>query len=102
LVGVPLVVVNPAWTSRTCPKCGDARAENRRDAWFHCGHCGYMNHADVVGATNLARRWLHEHAPQPWGSVNGPNERVIADHAKVWTDAQAADSIGGVDTPLPT
>ncbi len=72
-LGIPYVLVSPAWTSRTCPRCGDAREGNRSGVVFHCLHCGYKNHADVVGATNLARRWLQEHAQQPWGRVNGPD-----------------------------
>lgn len=103
--GLPIDFVTPAWSSRTCPRCGDAREANRRGTRYHCLHCGYRNHADVVGATNLARRWLHEHALPPWGSVNGPDERGNTD----WTDGteslpdvQAAAQRGGVDTPLPT
>ncbi len=92
--GVLLAFVSPAWTSRTCPRCGDARDGNRRGATFRCGYCGYQNHADVVGATNLARRWLHEHAPQPWGRVNGPDgceERGhVPDRGGLIFDAQAA------------
>lgn len=83
--GVPLVLETPAWSSRTCPECGDARESNRKGAKFHCGHCGYRNHADVVGATNLYRRWLNEQAPQPWGSVNGPDGC-----GPISSDAQAA------------
>ncbi len=91
--GIPLIFVGASCTSRTCPRCGDAREENRRGSAFHCGHCGYRNHADVVGATNLARRWLHRHAGQPWGRVNGPDGCGDGDHVPEpggpITDAQA-------------
>lgn len=104
--GVPIAFVNPAWTSRTCPECGDARAANRRGSEFKCGYCGYRNHADVVGATNLARRWSSEHARGSWGSVSGPDE---CGHPSAWelpigtvADAQTVDPVDGADTPLPT
>lgn len=104
--GIPVEFVTPAWSSRTCPRCGDARAENRKGSAFHCRYCAYQNHADVVGATNLARRWLHEHALQPWGLVNGPNERGSQEggpnNPAAPTDAQAPGVPESVDTPLPT
>lgn len=104
--GVPIAFVNAAWSSRTCPKCGDAREANRRGSKFHCGYCGYQNLADVVGATNLARRWSSEHARGSWGPVNGPNECGHPMKRNLFSgrvgDAQAVDSVDGVDTPLPT
>lgn len=104
--GIPVEFVTPAWSSRTCPRCGDARIANRNKSSFRCQYCNYQNHADVVGATNLARRWLHEHAQQPWGPVNGPNERG-KDQGEPRTavtpaDVQAPGLPGSVDTPLPT
>ncbi len=101
--GLPLDFVTPSWSSKTCPRCGDARDANRRGASFRCHYCNYRNHADVVGATNLARRWLHEHARQPWGPVSGPNERGYDEWAMATPpDAQAIETSGGADTPLPT
>ncbi len=51
-----LVAVPPQYTSRTCPCCGHVSAENRKtQAQFLCVACGYVNHADVVGAINILR-----------------------------------------------
>jgi len=48
------VAVNPRNTSRTCPCCRHAAAENRQtQAQFACVECGYVNNADVVGAMNV-------------------------------------------------
>lgn len=76
--GIPVEFVDPAFTSRTCPRCGDAREENRIGPRFRCRYCGYRNHSDVVGATNLARLWLHQHAGQSRGPADGPNECSVA------------------------
>jgi IS605 OrfB family transposase len=55
--GVPLVLVDPRNTSRTCPECGHCdRANRRSQAEFVCKSCGFAEHADVVGARNIARR----------------------------------------------
>jgi len=57
LAGIPVRVVDPRNTSRTCPACGDcAKANRKTQAAFVCKSCGFSANADVVGATNIARR----------------------------------------------
>ena len=57
LAGVPVVVVNPRNTSRTCPSCDYIDKANRRSqSEFCCKSCGFSDHADHVGAINIARR----------------------------------------------
>ena len=57
LSGVPVAIVNPANTSITCPACDCINKRNRRSqAEFCCKSCGYTDHADHVGAVNIARR----------------------------------------------
>lgn len=48
--------VNPAYTSRTCPKCHCVDKKNRVGEKFLCIQCGYKNHSDVVGAINISRQ----------------------------------------------
>lgn len=55
--GIPLVLVDPRNTSRTCSKCGFVDKRNRRSqADFSCLRCGYTTHADTNAARNLATR----------------------------------------------
>jgi putative transposase len=55
--GVPVVWVDPRNTSRTCPPCGHVDKANRKtQSEFQCVQCGYAEHADVVGAMNIATR----------------------------------------------
>lgn len=57
LSGVPVVVVDPRNTSRTCPLCRCIDKANRRSqAEFVCTGCGHADHADHVGAVNIASR----------------------------------------------
>jgi IS605 OrfB family transposase len=57
LAGVPVRAVDPRNTSRTCPKCGCISKANRRSqAAFVCTGCGFADHADHVGAVNIAAR----------------------------------------------
>ncbi len=50
-VGVPVVLVDPRNTSRTCPNCGCVDKANRvSQSLFSCVSCGYSAPADTVAA----------------------------------------------------
>ncbi|MFF9350954.1 RNA-guided endonuclease InsQ/TnpB family protein [Streptomyces sp. NPDC014734] len=51
-----LIPVDPRNTSRTCPKCGHVDGENRDGEKFQCTSCDHRDHADRVGAWNVALR----------------------------------------------
>lgn len=57
LQGVPLVCVDPKYTSQACPECGciDRRNRPTRDR-FACINCGHSAVADTTAARNIARR----------------------------------------------
>ncbi|MDQ0748498.1 putative transposase [Streptomyces africanus] len=57
--GVPVMHVDPAYTSRTCAECGHIDRANRvSQAWFACRSCGLVDHADRNSSRNLrARAW---------------------------------------------
>jgi putative transposase len=53
--GVPVQPVDPRDISKTCPCCGHIDRGNRLvRGIFLCRNCGYFDHADVVGAKNIA------------------------------------------------
>jgi transposase len=56
IAGVPLVLVDPWNTSRTCPSCGYISKSNRNGESFSCGLCGFADHADHVAALNIRGR----------------------------------------------
>jgi putative transposase len=59
LAGVPMVYVNPAYTSQTCSRCGHCERANRRSqARFLCVACGFSTHADLNAAENIRRAAL--------------------------------------------
>ncbi len=54
--GIPFEIVNPAYTSRQCPECGDRSEKNRKKDEFKCTNCGYENESHKVGALNIAKK----------------------------------------------
>ncbi|WP_241741060.1 transposase [Streptomyces sp. L2] len=81
--GVPVVYVDPAYTSRTCAECGHIDRANRvSQAWFACRSCGFVDHADRWGHLPLERSRERGKLPQhsrtrvgvvaTRGPVNGP------------------------------
>src|SRR6266566_2724657 len=56
LAGVPLHLVDPRNTSRTCSVCGHCAEENRKSqASFVCQACGHRDNADRNAAINISR-----------------------------------------------
>ncbi|MFP8886405.1 RNA-guided endonuclease InsQ/TnpB family protein [Streptomyces mangrovi] len=65
--GVPVVCVDPRYTSQGCSACGHTDKKNRpAQAIFCCMSCGFAEHADVNAARNIAARgvagWAVSHA----------------------------------------
>ncbi len=54
--GVPLYLVNEAYTSKTCSVCGTKG--NRIKNWFECSNCKYRDNADRNAAFNIGKRGL--------------------------------------------
>jgi putative transposase len=69
LAGIPVVYVNPAYTSQTCSQCRHTSKKNRPDqATFRCTSCGFAEHADVNAARNIAARGVAD-----WAEVMQPH-----------------------------
>lgn len=57
LAGIPVILVDPRNTSRTCPACGHVAKANRpSQAHFRCIGCGFAGPADTIAARNIASR----------------------------------------------
>lgn len=60
MYGHKVVVVDPKYTSQTCPKCGhkDKRNRNKNAHSFTCCDCQYKSNDDRIGAMNLYRKGI--------------------------------------------
>lgn len=57
LLGVPVVFVDPKYTSQQCSVCGFISKENRKSqSEFVCQACGHTENADINAAKNIALR----------------------------------------------
>jgi putative transposase len=72
--------VDPRHTSQTCPKCNFVSRHNRRSrSFFQCRECGYSLHADLVGARNIAAKYLANGGTSATGGLP-VNQPIAGDH----------------------
>jgi IS605 OrfB family transposase len=78
LLGVPMALVNPAYTSRTCHRCQERGIRKRHR--FCCPCCGYEGHADINAATNIRNRFnafaVYLHGGRSVNAPRSPEEEA--------------------------
>lgn len=93
LAGNRLILVNPAYTSQTCNRCGHVAKENRESqAVFQCVNCGNKANADINAAKNILDRAIHTTGMDDAEGVEG--------HASRETNV-SWESSGETPTPAP-
>lgn len=63
---IPYVLINPSYTSSTCPICdsklvpmtGHAQRNGWKPRLMKCLECGFIHDRDVIGAMNLVRKYF--------------------------------------------
>jgi len=84
MMGIPIFLVNPAYTSQSCSRCGCLGDRNRHQ--FQCPHCGFTLHADLNAAFNILRRAKTMLSCQPLGWWGGglKSTSLEAQPLRVW------------------
>ena len=81
--GITIVLVDPAYSSRTCHQCGHCEKKNRKSQRrFHCQKCGYRANADYNAAQVL-------------------RQRGIASLSRLMSDSQSQPTAPLLDSPKP-
>ena len=84
--GVPVLHVDPAYTSQTCPSCGHISRRNRPErGTFRCEACGHAGPADHIAALNIRAR----------ATVNWPN----GEHLVLQGSRQPPQGAGQLQAP---
>jgi len=69
--GIGTEIVDPAYTSQGCPRCGHIARKNRNGLRFRCVACGHTKDADLNASENIRNRYiLREQGFRRMGSVN--------------------------------
>ena len=55
-LGIPHLAVDPAYTSKLCPKCSNIDDNNRKGKSFVCTVCKHEDDADHNAAVNIEQR----------------------------------------------
>jgi len=69
LLGVDVAYVDPAYTSKSCSRCGLIGNRNKKS--FKCPHCGHVDHADSNAGFNIAKRPCIDRSAEERDSVEG-------------------------------
>jgi len=56
--GVPIIKVDPRYTSKTCPRCGEIKRRSRVGQVFECAKCGWRLDRQINAGLNICRTAL--------------------------------------------
>ena len=74
LIGVPLILIDPRNTSRTCNRCGHCEKANRKNqSDFECQSCGHTVNADLNASRNIRDKGRIN-----WPIVTNVDSRALA------------------------
>jgi IS605 OrfB family transposase len=75
VAGVPVILINPAYTSQRCSACGHIEKANRKSqSGFQCCACGHEIHADLNAARNIQAKAQGVWSTAPWSRPQGQGQ----------------------------
>jgi len=77
VVGVQCRLIDPAYTSQTCSKCGFVHTLNRNGEVFKCRECGYTTDADYNASLNILKSYLVQEHMVPGSTQDLPVQMEV-------------------------
>lgn len=56
--GIPVLFIEPNYTSQICPNCVSTNKRVKHN--YKCSHCGYQANSDFVGSVNIAKKFFED------------------------------------------
>ena len=75
---IPVVYINPQFTSQICLKCLSTNKRVKHN--YKCNYCGYKANADYVGAKNISKKFFDTICIEEQASINNafnPNSQEL-------------------------
>jgi putative transposase len=87
--GVPVIAVNPNYTSQNCSNCGHKVVKTLSTRTHKCPHCGYVAARDENTAINILKSALKE-----WANTVGRTELEVSGEIPLCLDLETVSSKG--------
>jgi putative transposase len=88
--GVPVIAVNPSYTSQNCSNCGQIVVKTLSNRTHKCPHCGFVADRDENAALNILKSALKE-----WANTVGRTEFEVSGEIPLckdkWKHAQVRE-----------
>lgn len=98
--GVPVFLVNEAYTSQQCHRCG-TKGSRPYQGLFRCPSCGWTGNADINGAANIGKRALEyiseagAHGSEPeGGQLDFSRDRPIPPQGRTQQNHSVLSAVG--------
>ena len=87
--GVPVIAVNPSYTSQNCSSCGGIVVKTLSTRTHKCHHCGYAADRDENAAINILKSALKE-----WATTVGRTECEVSGEIPLCLNVETQTSKG--------
>lgn len=87
--GVPVIAVNPSYTSQNCSNCAKTVAKTLSTRTHKCPHCGFIADRDENAALNILKLALKE-----WANTVGRTEFQVSGEIPLCLDMETHSSKG--------